>query len=131
MRPVIQNTDIRTIDLSDSFYKNYSEATVRAYQKIFGLPELYYNPRDSLFPRILAFSKASHDLIFKLFTYGYLNYCCPNLSLIELQYFPNSFKHVIKQFSKGNICLRNFTISPKKYADTISLYPFDWNHPCY
>ena len=83
-RPVNPNTGIRTIDLSDSFYKNFYEATVLAYQKISRLPELYYYPGDSLFSRILAFSKVSPDLVFELFTYGYLNYCYPNLSLIKL-----------------------------------------------
>ena len=30
-RPVNPNTGIRTIDLSDSFYKNFYEATILAY----------------------------------------------------------------------------------------------------
>jgi len=121
-RPVIPNTGIRTLDLSDSFYKNYYEATVLAYQKISGLPELYYNPRDSLFPRILAFTKANPDIVYELFTYGYLNYLYPSLSLIELQHFPSSLKHAIKQFGQQEyICLRIFTISPEKDEDTI--YP--------
>jgi len=118
-RPVIQNTGIRILDLSDSFYKNYYEATVLAYQKISGLPELYYNPRDSLFPRILAFIRASPDIIFELFTYGYLNYLYPSPSLTELQNFPANFKHAVKQFSQGYICLHIFTISPKKNEATI------------
>ena len=120
-RPVNPNTGTRTIELSDSFYRNFHEATVLAYQKISGLPELYYNPRDSLFPRILAFSKASPDLVFELFTYGYLNYCYPSLSLIELQYFSPNLKQVIKRFSKGYLCLRFFAISPEKDEETI--YP--------
>jgi len=99
-RPVIQNTGIRTLDLSDSFYKNYYEAIVLAYQKISGLPKLYYNPRDSLFPRILTFIKANPNLVFELFKYGYLNYLYPNLSFIELQHFLTNFKYAIKQFSQ-------------------------------
>jgi len=118
-RPVIQNTGMRTLDLSDSFYKSYYETTVLAYQRISGLPELYYNPRDSLFHRILAFTRANPDIIFELFTYGCLNYLYPRTSLIELQNFPTNFKHAIKQFSHGHICLRIFTISPKKDEDTI------------
>jgi len=118
-RLVIQNTNIRTIDLSDFFYRNYYEATVLAYQKFSELPELYYNPTDSLFPRILAFNKASPELIFELFTYGYLNYCYPSLSLIELQNFPNSSQQAIKQFSRGYVCLRFFSISPEKDEETI------------
>ena len=126
-RPVIPNTGIRTLDLSDSFYKNYYEATVLAYQKISGLPELYYNPRDSLFPRILAFTKANPDIVYELFTYGYLNYLYPSLSLIELQHFPSSLKHAIKQFGQQEyICLRIFTISPEKDEDTI--YPVSYTH---
>lgn len=92
-----------------------------AYQKIFGLLELYYNPRDSLSPGIPAFNKANPEIIFELFTYGYLNYYYLSLSLIELQNFPANFKHAIKTFSKGYACLRIFTISPEKDANTI--YP--------
>jgi len=92
---------------------------VLRYQRISGLPELYYNPRDSLFPRILAFTRANPDIIFELFTYGYLNYLYPSTSLIELQNFPANFKLAIKQFSQGHICLRIFTISPEKNEDTI------------
>ena len=74
---------------------------------------------DSLFPQILAFNEASPDLIFELFIDGYLNYCYPSLNLIELQNFLNSFKQAIKQFSKGYVCLRFFSISPEKDEETI------------
>jgi len=130
-RPVIQNIGIRTLDLSDFFYKNYYEATVLAYQKISSLPELYDNPRDSLFPRILAFTKANPAVVFELFKYGYLNYLYPSLSLIELQHFLANFKYVIKQFSQEEyICLHIFTISPEKDEDTIyhSLYLVEITH---
>jgi len=85
------------------FYKNYYEAIILAYQKILELPELYYNPRDSLFPRIIAFNKTSLEHIYELFTYGYLNFLYPSLSLIELQKFPEGFKRAIKIFSKSFI----------------------------
>ena len=90
-----------------------------AYQRISGLPDLYYNSRDSLFPRILAFNKADPEIIFELFTYGYLNYLYPSLSLIEQENFLANFKYAIKQFSKEYICLRFFTISPEKDEETI------------
>ena len=93
-----------------------------AYQKISDLPELYYNPRDFLFSRILTFTRANPNLVFELFKCGYLNYLYPNLSLIELQHFPANFKYAIKQFSQQEyICLCIFIISPEKDEDTI--YP--------
>ena len=100
-------------------YKNYYEASMLAYQNLSELPELYYNHRDSLFSRILAFNKASLELIFELFTYGYLNLLYPNLSLIELQRFPKDFKRAIKNFTRNYVCLRFFSISPEKDDETI------------
>lgn len=60
-------------------------------------------------------------MVFELFTYGYLNYCYPILSLIELQYFSSNLKQAIKRFSKGYLCLRFFAISPEKDEEII--YP--------
>ena len=90
-----------------------------AYQKISKLPKLYYNPPDSLFSRIIAFNKASLEVVYKLFTYEYLNFLHPTLSLIELRKFPESFKKAIKDFSKGYACLRFFSISREKDEDKI------------
>jgi len=85
------------------------------------LQELYYNPRDSLFPRIISFNKVSPELVYELFTYKYLNFLYPSLGLIELQKFPKSSKKAIKDFSKGYVCLPFFLISLEKDEDKISI----------